>query len=466
MAWKIILVDSTGHEYMYGGDDVKKIHKLFSGYDLTLEDSSDKVEIGTPTTFYTDKFMLRSPTTNRKYIFRTKDITADRYISLPLMTDDGEIALAATTTQNDWGNNLQTYRNQYWKIMNPANTFGYILNTSAIAANINLTYPQLTTDDTFVFCDATQTLNNKTLVSPTISAMNINVDSNTLKHSTTNTVGDLLSYDGTRYNRLARGAANQLPIVNPTATGWTWIDKASLGAGGGGGGTVTGDHLVPLVSNVITGAWYGTNITGGTGCWTNFLTNTSNITPSNITDSSGRMGLRFDCTSDDNRLGFRTNDEYFSRQNNPELWVRYKYYPLSATHTETTNYRVVIGFTSDVSAGYDADGALNNKSAFMWFKEKADTIIQVGHNDGDSVTDKHNTVQVSQTDSTVRTIRVFGDDTNSRFGISLDGANATYFDTEIPAQTTRLGCIVQFENEGEDDRSFELYGAYFKCTVI
>jgi hypothetical protein len=466
LGWKLVNVDSPGNADVYGGDDIKKIMKLLSGYDLKIEDVTDGVDIGTEVSFSSEKLKIKSPTTGFNYIIRGQDIAADRIISLPLMTDDGEISLAAAGAVNDWGAFMQTFRNQNFKLMNPANTFGYIFNTSAITtADKNVTLPLLTADDTFVFANMTQTLTNKTLTSPTITAMTVNTDTNTIKHSTTNNSGDLLVNTGTKFDRLARGTADQIPIMNPTGTGLTWIDKSSVSGGGGGGST--GDYQVPTTAgNIISASWYGTGEALGDGIWSGFLTNTSNVTPVEITDSSGRMGLRYNFLADDDRAGFRTNRTHFNRLNDPELVVRYRYYPLSATHTSSTNYRVVVGFTSDPAADFGSDGALDNTSAFMWFKETADTTTQVGRNDGDATTDKDATVSLTQTDANTNRIRVFSDSANNRFGVSLNGANATYFTTEIPAAATRLGCIVQFENENSDDRSFEILGASFKAKVI
>lgn len=468
MTWKIIPIDNPGNAFQYGGDDTKKLMKYHSGFDLTLEDTSDKVEIDTPTAFRTDKLRIKSPSTGFNYIIRSQNIDKDIILSLPLTTTDGTFSLASTNAINDWGNNLQTFRHLNLKIMNPLNTFGYIVNTSAITTNTNITIPALTSDDTFVFTNAIQVLTNKTLTSPTINAMLINTDANTIKHSTTNNAGDLMVNTGSKFDRFQRGTANQVPIMNGTGTGLTWIDKANLGgSGGGGGGSGTGDFVFPLAGNVISGAWYGSSSSGGAGVWSNYLTDVSNVSPARIQDATGRMGMRYNFTSDDDRGGFRENGHFFTRMNDPELWVRWRYDPLSATHTSSTNYRVVVGFTSDVTADYGSDGSLNNKSTFMWFKETADTVIQVGRNDGDATQDKDSTqVSLSQTDTNVNTIRIFGDNTNSRFGISLNGATAVYYTTEIPAATTRLGCIVQFENENTDDRSVEILGSYFKAKVI
>jgi hypothetical protein len=468
MVWKLINVDSPGHSELYGGDDIKKIMKFLSGYDLKITDPTDDINIDTETSFSSEKLRIKSPTTGFNYIIRGQDIAADRIISLPLMTDDGEISLSASGAVNDWGAFMQTFRNQNIQFLNPANTFGYVLNTSAILDNRGITLPLLTADDTLVFANHTQTLANKTLTSPTITAMTIDTDTNTIKHSTTNNNNDLLMYKTSlgKYDRFERGAANQFIATNPTGTALEWRDISSISGGGGGGGT--GDFVFPLANNTISGAWYGSHSVNGSGFWAGYLVDVSaGVTPERIQDATGRLGMRYNFTNDDDRGGFREGGHYLTRMNDPELWVRWRYDPLSATHTSSVSYRVVIGFTSDITADYGADGALANKSCFMWYKETAGSSIGVGRNDGDATQDVDTTaISLAQTNTSVNTIRIFGDNTNSRFGISLNGATAVYYTTEIPTATQRLGCIVQFENEGSDDRSFEILGAYVKAKVI
>src|SRR5215212_9397488 len=247
MVWKLINIDSPGNPLVYGGDDIKKIMKFLSGYDLKFDDTSDAVNIDTETSFSSEKFRIKSPTTGFNYIFRGQDIVADRIISLPLMDDDGEISLSATGAVNDWGTSMQTFRNQNIQFRNPANSFNYIWNTSAIVANRSITLPLLTADDTIVFANHIQTLTNKTLTSPTITAMSIDTDTNTIKHSTTNNAGDVFVNNGTKFDRKARGTANQVFVMNATGTDTTWIDSSSLGGGGGGGSTSN----LPTVGNTI-----------------------------------------------------------------------------------------------------------------------------------------------------------------------------------------------------------------------
>jgi hypothetical protein len=458
--WKLINVDSPGNTEVYGGDDIKKVMKLLSGYDLKLDNSSDVVDIDTETSFSSEKLRIKSPSTGFNYIFKGQDITADRVISLPLMDDDGEISLSAVGAINDWGASMQTFRNQNIAFRNPANTFSYIWNTSAITDNRNITLPLLTADDEVVTKNHTQTLTNKTLTSPTITAMTIDTDTNTIKHSTTNNNNDLLMYKTSlsKYDRFERGAANQFLAVTPTGTALEWRDISSISGGSGGG---SGD---PLVGNTISGVWYGTTPTAATGVWNGFITNMSTVTPTNISDTSGRIGLNYALSTDNAMAGFRSTDKFFTRLNDPELWVRYKY----TANAQDSEYRIIMGFVSDMTKDYasNADN-LANTSAFCWYKDDVITEnIHVGRNDGDASQDNDSTVFLAHNNETIHTIRLFSDSTNNRFGISLDGATATYFTTEIPASTTRLGTIIAFINDDSNARNFELYGAYFKAKVL
>jgi hypothetical protein len=97
----------------------------------------------------------------------------------------------------------------------------YAIAGSAIAASRTITLPLLTGPDTFVTQAFGQPITNKT----------INIDANTIKHSTTNAAGDLLVNDGTQYNRLAKGSANEVLAVNSGGTGLTWAPSGGPGGG-------------------------------------------------------------------------------------------------------------------------------------------------------------------------------------------------------------------------------------------
>jgi hypothetical protein len=69
---------------------------------------------------------------------------------------------------------------------------------------------------------ASETLTNKT----------ISVDLNPVNHSTTNSAGELLVNNGTRYTRKAKGAALQILRVNAGATDLEYVDPSGITGGG------------------------------------------------------------------------------------------------------------------------------------------------------------------------------------------------------------------------------------------
>lgn len=134
-------------------------------------------------------------------------------------------AIVKTSQPNTYGDFNQTYRSLRLAIANPANTFVYFLNASAITASRNVTFPLLTAADTFTFDAHSTTLTNKMLGTGTIA----NTDTITLKHSTTNGVGELLRNTGTKFDRFAKGAANTFLRTNISGTDIEWVTPSGFG---------------------------------------------------------------------------------------------------------------------------------------------------------------------------------------------------------------------------------------------
>lgn len=139
----------------------------------------------------------------------------------------------STTASNTYGDFDQIFRSGKLDVSNPANTFNYSITGSAIVAARAATLPLLTADDTFEMLAMAQTPTNKT----------INIDQNTIKHSTTNAAGDILTNNATQFIRLARGTALQVLRVNSGATDiqWATLDSERVGkstASGNGATTV------------------------------------------------------------------------------------------------------------------------------------------------------------------------------------------------------------------------------------
>lgn len=124
------------------------------------------------------------------------------------------------TTTNDGVNKLQV--NGSIGLRNPANTFSYILASSAIVANRTIALPLLTGNDVMVTADFIQTLTNKTITSST-----------NVLGGVTMTLGSDASYD--MYYRNSSGIITRLPngttgqtITATTSAAPTWAAAVGI----------------------------------------------------------------------------------------------------------------------------------------------------------------------------------------------------------------------------------------------
>lgn len=148
------------------------------------------------------------------------DDTGNQKIDLTLPA-----GIVRTAQANTFGDFQQTFRSSRLAITNPANTFSYFLVGAALTASRNVFLPLLTVNDTLVAEAFSATLTNKTLGTGTVA----NIDTITLKHSTTNTLGELLKNTGTKFDRFAKGAANTFLKVNASGTDLEWGSPATGG---------------------------------------------------------------------------------------------------------------------------------------------------------------------------------------------------------------------------------------------
>lgn len=101
------------------------------------------------------------------------------------------------------------------------------------ATNITITYnvPPPTSTLTFIWGAAYVNPDAIAFHATSISTMQnktINLDQNTVKHSTTNLAGDIVRSDGTKFNRFAKGTAFQLLRTNSGATDIEYVSPASI----------------------------------------------------------------------------------------------------------------------------------------------------------------------------------------------------------------------------------------------
>lgn len=126
--------------------------------------------------------------------------------------------VAKINTANTFGDFQNTFRSSRLAIANPANSAAYFFVASALTASRNITLPLLAANDIMATEAFAQTLTNKTMGTGTVA----NIDTITLKHSTTNLAGELLVNNGTKYDRLPKGAANTFLSVNASGTDLAW----------------------------------------------------------------------------------------------------------------------------------------------------------------------------------------------------------------------------------------------------
>lgn len=125
----------------------------------------------------------------------------------------------------------QTFNDTKFLLRNPANTFSITVKGGAQAAARAFTFPVASGDDTIELTTTASTPTNKT----------IGVDTNTIKHSTTNAAGDILVSDGSKFNVVNRGTLNQVFISTANNVGWSSFNAERTGtaqASGNGSSTL------------------------------------------------------------------------------------------------------------------------------------------------------------------------------------------------------------------------------------
>lgn len=111
---------------------------------------------------------------DHQYIFAVSELTADRTITLPLLTASSTFAFI--NFAQVWSA-LQTFNQGMIRFGDTSDDHYYILGVSELAANRTITLPLLDGNDTFVFNNFAATLLGKTLITPTIASfVNANHD--------------------------------------------------------------------------------------------------------------------------------------------------------------------------------------------------------------------------------------------------------------------------------------------------
>jgi hypothetical protein len=447
MVWiKRLNNDDSGDSTHLGGNHWDTLDKYFDDTDISAS-ITNPTTIATPTTYKDGILKFRNAGNTFSYTLKSGTLTGNADLTLP--NASGNISLVAAGTANDWSTEMQTFRDDKIKIMNPANTYGYIFSTSAIiGADRTITLPLLTGNDTLMLNDFAAVTQNKT----------INIDQNTIKHSSTNTAGDILVYNtgSGKYVRLEKGTADQLLKVNSGGTDIGWETVAGVGEG-----TISTLYNDMKASGgykygLFNGTFGSTEGYGGYGLLSGNLTAGTNPTLY-IDTTSGLQGISYAMTAvPPSKYGFETNNVRSIGKLNPDLEVCFQLDEAG----DTTGSRCWIGFANDMAENMYYDNYLDADIGVFLHKSSTENFFKIAYNDGDATA--HYTGSVLASDSNVHTVRLTSDQSVPKWSYSIDGAAAVDITTNIPATTDPLGITFHASKEDATTRNFRIFWAKLK----
>ena len=177
----------------------------------------------------------------------------------------------------------------------------------------------------------------------------------------------------------------------------------------------------------------------------------------NFSQSMGRYLTHTTGTTAGNNSGGKTGTNLFQRFHNPYFSWRGR--TITTKTTGTLSSRFYIGMTSDASNDPTNVDTLNDaKSCFLFGYRSTDANYQIIRNDGSTPATYVDTGIVI--DTAVRTVELFGDDANARFGYRINGGTITWYTTAIPAQTTWMGAYWMMTTTDTVAKAFDNIAIY------
>lgn len=193
---------------------------------------------------------LNDTSLDHQYVFVPSELTADRNVTWPLLTGDDTLVFQAhiqtLTNKTLTAPVITSPVLTTPQINDTSSDHQYVFAVSELTADRNVTLPLLTGDDTFVFLAHTQTLTNKTLTAPVIATI-VNSGTLTLPTSTDTLVGRATA-DTLTNKTLSTGTVfSVIPTIND---GITFTFNPSATVSGLNFGALAGDISSPVNGDV------------------------------------------------------------------------------------------------------------------------------------------------------------------------------------------------------------------------
>lgn len=309
----------------------------------------------------------------------------------------------------------------------------FLLSETGLTAQRTWTAPD--SNGTFVGAATTQTLTNKTLTAPLQSSYEdfdrIAAPANPSSNQARLYNKQIDNNNDGLFTKVKRaGVFTEVPLyrqpVNPISSGRKW-------------GSLVGTVVSPLNNLGLTVS----AATGQASATAAILTSIGRYVP-HVTNA----------TTGSNAGGHSAN--LFQRAHNPYWSFRGR---LGSATVST--FRTFFGLSSDAANSPSAsDTYADSKSVAMFGHRTTDTNWQFIHNDGSATALYEDTGVAINT--SLRTLEIFGDDTNTRFGWSIDGSTISWITTQVPASTTNLGIVHEVQTAENVAKSFDLIAMYIE----
>lgn len=371
---------------------------------------------------------------------------------------------------------------RYWdnrlRVWNPAKTFSYNIRSLALTANRDVTLPLLTSNDEFVMLLATQTMQNKiqNLTNNTLTDTGastggipkhngtkyVNIARGSAGQVPTVNVGgtDWTWADPTAIN-VADNAVTTAKIANSAVTD----AKVATGISGTKitDGSLTDSKLAPITDKTKLPS--DINYSGGGTMSNTGVLNTRHetahggmfsgvsVSVGSFSANSAGSGTQARWTTgavSGNQGGFRTNVVMVERAHNFKLSGRFSI-------DSTVSSRGFIGVTSEMASFVTAGFPLNARSGIgiAWDTPFNATNYLIPHCDG--TTNVVGVLSPAVTpDTGGHSFEITANSAASRFDISFDGVAQSPISTNIPAANTEMAVACYIETASAATRRFDI----------